>query len=61
MRLFNLRSRRIGWNQVKTTYLRHSDANFQEQLKAAADCDEYLKIVAQKTKDLRQELYGGRV
>lgn len=61
MRLFNLRSRRIGWNQVKTTYLRHSDANFQEQLKAAENCDEYLKIVAQKTKDLKQELYGGRV
>ncbi len=60
VRLFNLRSRRIGWNQVRTTYMRHSDANFKEQLKYAKNCDEYLKLVAEKTSALKQELYGGK-
>ncbi len=55
-----MRSRRIGWNQVRTTYMRHSDANFREQLKYAKNCDEYLKLVAEKTSALKQELYGGR-
>ena len=42
--LFNLRARSVGWNQVRTTYLRHSDANFREQLQVAKNADEFHKL-----------------
>jgi hypothetical protein len=32
VRLNNLRSRRVGWNQVRTTILRHTDANVRGEL-----------------------------
>jgi len=31
-RLHNLRTRRVGWNQVRTTILRHTDQDVREQL-----------------------------
>jgi hypothetical protein len=51
VRLYNLRSRLIGWNQIKTTYLRESQANFRELLRKATDADDYLRRVAVEAKD----------
>ena len=55
VRLYNLRSRIVGWNQIRTTYLRHSDANFQEQLNCAT-ADEYLRKISERTRELAYEL-----
>ncbi len=33
LRLNNLRARAVGWNQVRTMFLRHADENFREQLR----------------------------
>lgn len=51
VRLYNLRSRMIGWNQIKTTYLRESRENFREILRNAKTTDQYLKAVAEEAKD----------
>ena len=51
VRLYNLRSRIIGWNQIKTTYLRESRENFREILRNAKTTDQYLKAVAEEAKD----------
>ena len=41
----------IGWNQIKTTYLRESRENFREILRNAKTTDQYLKAVAEEAKD----------
>ena len=56
VRLYNLRARMGAWNQLRTTYLRHADANFREQLKNATDSDEYLKKISHLTEALAFQL-----
>ena len=56
VRLYNLRARMGAWNQLRTTYLRHSDSNFREQLKNATDSDAYLKKISQLTEELAFQL-----
>ena len=56
VRLYNLRARMGAWNQLRTTYLRHADANFREQLKNSTDSDEYLKKISHLTEALAFQL-----
>ncbi len=56
VRLYNLRSRMGAWNQLRTTYLRHSNANFQQQLKNAKNADEYIKLISGITEDVARNL-----
>jgi len=58
VRLYNLRSRLIGYNQVRTTYMRYSNENFNEQLLAAKNCDEYLRMVTQEIRRQKKEDLG---
>ena len=51
IRLFNLRTRTVGFNQIRTTYLRWTSANIREQLEATT-IDEYLRIAAARMQAL---------
>jgi hypothetical protein len=56
VRLFNLRTRLVGWNTIKTMYLRHADKNFREQLKYSKDAKAYLAFAKERLEKIRQGL-----
>jgi hypothetical protein len=39
--LFNLRTRRVGYNQLRSTYMRHVDANYSAQM-AMTTAEDYI-------------------
>ena len=41
--LFNLRTRVIGFNQIRTTFMSHVDSNFREQLECKT-LEEYMDV-----------------
>jgi hypothetical protein len=57
VRLFNLRTRLCGWNQVKTLFLRHSNANFAEQLRASRNFKQYMASLSARQELIRKGLY----
>lgn len=44
IRLWNMRTRLVGWNQVQTTYMRHADDDFTDVLLANNTVDEHLEL-----------------
>ena len=45
-----------AWNQLRTTYLRHSDDNFREQLANSRNADAYLEKISRLTEELKHGL-----
>lgn len=52
IRMYNMRTRLVGYNQSQTAYLRHTDEDFRETLKAHT-VEEYVALNAQRVADLR--------
>lgn len=41
VKLFNVRTRIVGYNQIQTQYMKYVDANFNEQLATSTNADDY--------------------
>jgi hypothetical protein len=54
--LFNARTRLVGYNQVRTTYLRHADANFRRRLEHSDGFEGFVRMAAEDF--AMREVYG---
>lgn len=54
--LFNARTRLVGFNQIRSTYMRYSDENFVELLRIT-NVDEYMQLA--RTRWEKREDFGG--
>jgi antibiotic biosynthesis monooxygenase (ABM) superfamily enzyme len=57
MQLYNLRSRVLGFNQVRTAVLGESDKNFRDMLSVGGKPDAYLAHCDQRLRDLMNGEY----
>ena len=48
--LYNLRTRRVGYNELLTVYRRHASVSWEEQLRART-ASEYMAIAAARMRD----------
>ena len=51
LHLFNLRSRVIGFNEVRTSVMTQCDANLRDMLAANNKIDTYIELCAQRWRD----------
>jgi len=52
IRLWNMKTRVVGWNQINTTYMRHADADFADVLKAGNTLEAHMELRARRFQEL---------
>ena len=55
--LWNLRTRIVGYNELKTTYWTHIDDNWAEQLRCGS-LEEYMKIAKKRLQEYDRDFEG---